>query len=145
MCLLPPFHFLLQLWFRFQNRLELLVPATIAFSFIVAVTAPVFAFRVRPAATFSFLVAVVAPVSAFQVMPAVAFSFKNPKATALKCLRKDSLIICATPLLTVALPSLDEDVKLTRIYSPHTVHRYCLHCDSSSWKNLCQIRVAFQV
>ena len=41
------------------------------------------------------------------------FHLKKPKATALKCVRKDSLILCASPILTVALPwSLDEDVEM---------------------------------
>ena len=48
-------------------------------------------------------------VYAFEFIPAVTFSFKNPKAKAFKCVPKDSLIICAPPLLTVALPSLDDD------------------------------------
>ena len=77
------------------------------------------------------------PVSAPGVFPAVAFLLCIPKAKALEWSLNDSLILCAPPLLTVALSSLDEDEELYE-NSHNTYYASSLlpFCDHSS-KNSC--------
>ena len=69
----------------------------------------------------------------------------KPKSTALKCMQKDSLILCAPPLLTVALPSLHEEIEMCENALLNTHSSSLLSSFQFFFKELIWIRGAFPV